>query len=129
MLCVECKVPKEECLNGKQLTGENCKVGMRVRALAPLSSVHGHPPGPVEIRFGSIPPSSPQQIDVKTDDIGVVRLLLPSLGNIRCQSQPLLCGQNCRGLLSIQWNGGKGGICIHDSMKNMAICIHYQEKS
>jgi hypothetical protein len=120
-------VPKEECLNGKQLNVKNCKVGMRVRALAPLSSVHGHQPGPVEIRFGSIPPSSPQQIDVRTDDIGVVRVLLPSLGDINCQT--FLCYQNYRGLLSVQWNGGRGGICIHNSMRNMAICMHYQEES
>jgi hypothetical protein len=106
--CLDCKLPKEKCLDGKQLTEENCKVGMQVRALAPISSV--------------------QKLSVAMGQTGRVKDLLPAPGDIFCP----MGNRKYRGRLSVEWSHifslGAGTTYIHDSMENMAIC-HDNQKS
>jgi hypothetical protein len=103
--CVECKVPKDSCLDGKALTDENCKVGLRVKALTTLTSVQGW-----SIAAGTTGMIKDQ------NTTGYIR--------ITCNGR-----NNLPGRLSVLWDGGNGYPNIYSSMANMVICIHDQEKS
>jgi hypothetical protein len=102
--CLECKVPKDSCLDGKALTDKNCTVGLRVKALTPLISAHGW----------STAAGTTGKIQEQN-----------TTGYIHSIYQ----GRNVAGRLSVLWDGGNGYPNIYSSMANMVICIHDQEKS
>jgi hypothetical protein len=102
--CLECKVPKDSCMDGKALTDENCKVGLRVRALTPLTSAHGW--SIAAFTTGMIKDHNTTGYIHSTYNRG-----------------------NVTGRLSVLWEGGNGHPYIHGSLDNMMICIHDKEKS
>jgi hypothetical protein len=102
--CLECKVPKDSCLDGKALTDENCKVGLRVKALTTLTSVHGW--------------------SIAADTTGMIKEQ-NTTGYVHSPYH----SNNAAGRLSVLWNGGNGYPNIYNSMANMVICIHDKEKS
>ncbi len=105
--CLECKVPKDSCLDGKALTAENCKVGLRVKALTALTCVQGW-------RIGA-------------GDTGLIKEK-DTNGMIYCP----VTGRSCSGRLSVFWDvasRGNGYSFVHSSLDNMIICIHDKEKS
>jgi hypothetical protein len=102
--CVECKVPKDSCLDGKALTDENCKVGLRVKTLSPLISA--------------------QRWSIAAGTIGIIKDQ-NTTGYIHLPYN----GGNVAGRLSVLWDGGNGHPYVHGSLDNMIICIHDKEKS